>query len=144
MGAAWAELMRPGPAADRMILTLPPEPDSPALARDLVGDACQSWHLPAVFYPARLVMSELVTNAVEHAGSTITVALTCRTGGLLVAVSDTSRTLPHLRDLQRPHRGRCLDERGRGLRIVQATAVRWGALPTVGGKLVWALVRPGP
>jgi two-component sensor histidine kinase len=97
---------------------------------------------PALPFAGQLVMSELVTNAVEHAGSTITVALSCRAGGLVVAVSDASRTLPCLRELERPHRGRCLDERGRGLRTVQATAARWGALPTAGGKLVWALVRP--
>jgi anti-sigma regulatory factor (Ser/Thr protein kinase) len=144
VGTAWANTVRPDQAAGRIVCTLPPDPDSPALARNLVGDACQAWHHTAVFYPARLVTSELVTNAVEHTGSTITVALSHRAGGLLIAVSDASRTLPHLRELRRPRRGECLDERGRGLRTVQATAVRWGALPTGAGKLVWALVRPGP
>jgi hypothetical protein len=129
------------PVGHRMVLPLSPDPDTPALARDLVGDACRVWRLPEVFYPGRLVMSELVTNAVEHARARISVVVTHRAGGLLVAVEDDCPALPRLIGLTPPRRGHPLNERGQGLRTVQATATRWGALPLVNGKLVWALIR---
>jgi hypothetical protein len=46
-------------------------------------------------------------------------------------------------DLARPLPGQPLDERGWGLRVVAATAIVWGSLPTRTGKMVWASVRPG-
>ena len=146
MSAGSPHLISPGHhgAADgsRMVLPLSPDPDAPALARDLIGDACRVWQLPEVFYPGRLVMSELVTNAVEHARARISVVVTSRAGGLLVAVEDDCPALPRLIDQEPPRRGHPLNERGRGLRTVQATATRWGVLPLVNGKLVWALIRP--
>jgi hypothetical protein len=35
-----------------------------------------------------------------------------------------------------------LSERGRGLRLVHFGAAAWGAMPTRGGKVVWATVCP--
>jgi anti-sigma regulatory factor (Ser/Thr protein kinase) len=132
----------PSPGAEQLALTLAPDPDAPALARNLVGDACRAWRLPDLLHPGRLVMSELVTNAVEHARSTIRVELSRRVSGLRIAVSDASPVLPHLIDLAPPRRGLPLDERGRGLRTVQAVATAWGAMPTANGKVVWATLRP--
>jgi hypothetical protein len=130
------------PLVDRLTLKLTPEPDAPALARDMVGDACRAWRLPRLLYPGRLVMSELVTNAVEHAAAEITVLVSRRGDGLHLAVADDSPTLPRLLDLAPPRRGQPLNERGRGLRTVHATAATWGSVPTPAGKLVWALIRP--
>src|SRR5690242_16318770 len=65
-----------GPVTDRLRLSLPPHPDTPALARNLVTDACGAWGLPEVLHRARLVMSELATNAVEHARTPIAVIVT--------------------------------------------------------------------
>ena len=130
------------PLTDRLLVRLPSDPDSPALARDLVGDACRAWQLPTLLYPARLVMSELVTNAVEHARSEITCVVSKRGGGLHMTVSDLSPQLPRLHELAPPRRGEPLDERGRGLRTVHATASMWGAMPTPSGKVVWATIRP--
>lgn len=121
-----------------LVLRLPPEPESPALARNLVGTACRAWDLPHLLHPARLVMSELVTNAVEHAGSEITIVVSYRDGGLHLAVCDAEPRLPRLLDLPRPRPGEPLDERGRGLRTVRATATTWAATPTPTGKTVWA------
>jgi anti-sigma regulatory factor (Ser/Thr protein kinase) len=129
------------PLADRRVLTLDPDADAPALARDMIGEACRSWHLPRLLYPGRLVMSELVTNAVEHAASSITVVVSRRGTGLHISVSDHNPALPRLLDLTPPRRGEPLDERGRGLRTVHATATAWGTMPTATGKIVWATVR---
>ncbi|MEU4237815.1 ATP-binding protein [Actinoplanes sp. NPDC026619] len=130
------------PCSDRNTLTLQPEPDSPSLARDLVTQACLSWELADLLHPARLVMSELVTNAIEHTGSTITVSVSRRDAGVHLTVSDSDPTLPMMRKPARPRPGRPLDDRGRGLRVVTATADAWGALPTKTGKVVWATLQP--
>ncbi len=128
---------------DRQQLILPPEPDSPSLARDLIGEACLAWQVPHLLHPCRLVMSELVTNAVEHAGSQITVTVTRRGIGLHLAVADTSSALPVLLTPTPPVPGEPLNDRGRGMRMVDSVATIWGCEPTATGKVVWATVR-GP
>ncbi|GLY03389.1 MULTISPECIES: ATP-binding protein [Actinoplanes] len=129
------------PGADRLSVTLRPDPDAPSVARNLVGDACLEWGLTHLLHPSRLVMSELVTNAVEHAGTQIRVVVTRRCGGLHLAVTDGNPRLPRVLRPVRPRRDMPLDERGCGLRTVAETAVLWGATPTESGKVVWATVR---
>ena len=53
-------------------------------------------------------------------------------GTILIEVTDTSPQLPVLRE--HDHRR----ANGRGLRMVDAIAARWGARPVPGGKVVWA------
>ena len=131
------------PPACRVRLTVWPAPEAPSLARNLAGDACLAWDMPELLHAVRLVMSELVTNAVEHARSVMTVVVTRRGAGLHLAVSDEITEPPRMIDLPRPRPGQPLDERGRGLRVVAATAIAWGSLPTRTGKMVWASLRPG-
>jgi hypothetical protein len=131
-----------GPVTDRLCLDLPPHPDTPALARNLVTDACGAWGLPEVLYRARLVMSELAGNAVEHARTRISVVVVRRGAGVHLVVSDGDRRMPRLIDQTREPPGNLWDVRGQGLRTVQAAAAAWGALPTREGKMVWATVRP--
>ncbi|GAA4931435.1 ATP-binding protein [Actinoplanes utahensis] len=130
------------PGDDRLTATLWPEAEAPSLARDLVSDACLSWGLVRLLHPSRLVMSELVTNAVEHAGTEIRVTVTRRGNGLQLAVADGNPSLPRIVRPSRPRPGVPLDERGSGLRTVERTAARWGAVPAETGKVVWATVRP--
>jgi hypothetical protein len=126
---------------DRMQLRLEPDALSPALARNLVTDACAAWRLPGVLHPARLVMSELARNAVVHARTPYHVVVARRPDGLHLIVSDRS---PHRPERLAPepadHRWR---PRGQGLRIVEAAATAWGWLPTAEGKMVWANLREG-
>ncbi|GIE83632.1 ATP-binding protein [Actinoplanes regularis] len=129
------------PDGERLVTTLRPDPDAPSAARNLVSDACLAWGLARLLHPARLVMSELVTNAVEHAGTDLRVVVTRRGTGLYLSVADGSPVLPRLLSPARPQPGRPLDERGRGLQTVHATAELWGAVPAAGGKVVWATVR---
>jgi anti-sigma regulatory factor (Ser/Thr protein kinase) len=130
------------PSTDRVMLTVRPEPEAPSLARLLAGDACVAWDMPELLHAGRLVMSELVTNAVEHARSELTVVVTRRGEGLHLAVSDEITDPPRMIELARPRRGQPLDDRGRGLRMVDATAIAWGSLPTRTGKVVWATIQP--
>jgi anti-sigma regulatory factor (Ser/Thr protein kinase) len=131
------------PLSERLLLSLAAEPESPASARDLVGRACQAWDLPTLRRPAQLIVSELVTNAVEHAGTAIKIVVARRGTGLHLAAADADHRLPQLRPPAVPRPGQPFDERGRGLRIVHATATVWGAMPTADGKVVWATIRPG-
>jgi hypothetical protein len=131
-----------GPVTDRLRLSLPPHPDAPALARNLVTDACGAWRLPEVLYPARLVMSELSSNAVEHARTPIAVIVTRRGTALHLMVCDGDPRMPVMIDQTDEPPSSLWDTRGQGLRIVQAASAAWGALPTREGKMVWATVRP--
>jgi len=130
------------PMTERVVRKLEPGPEAPSIARNLVGDACLAWELPKLLHPSRLVMSELVTNAVEHAGTDMTVVVSLRGRGISLSVSDEVATMPQPIKISRPRRGLPLDERGRGLRTVTATATAWGTLPTRTGKVVWASLQP--
>jgi anti-sigma regulatory factor (Ser/Thr protein kinase) len=130
------------PLTGRLSLNLMSDPDAPSLARNLVSDACLSWQMQELLHPARLLMSELVTNAVEHARSSLVVTVGRRGRGLQVTVADELSTPPRLLRPARPKRDLPLDERGRGLRTVTAIATAWGWLPTRSGKIVWATLQP--
>jgi anti-sigma regulatory factor (Ser/Thr protein kinase) len=129
------------PLTDLLRFRLAPSPVSPSVARNLVGSACQAWNLTPLLHPGRAVLSELVANAVEHAGTEMEVSISRRGAALHLAVRDRERTFPRLRDLAPAEPGRPLDERGHGLRVVHADSLAWGAIPTDGGKMVWATVR---
>lgn len=78
-------------------------------------------------------MSELVTNVVVHAATTCTLALDVLGDHLVVEVADEAAALP-------PAYGpRPLDTAagGRGLRLVEALAPRWGVRTEQDHKCVW-------
>ncbi|MEQ8143908.1 ATP-binding SpoIIE family protein phosphatase [Streptomyces sp. OP7] len=88
---------------------------------------------------AALVASELVTNAVVHAGTEV--HLTCRleedTGALVVEVADHHPArAPHDGAPEAPAHD--TPEYGRGLRLVAALAESWGITYRPGTKTVWA------
>jgi anti-sigma regulatory factor (Ser/Thr protein kinase) len=145
---ARAALAHRRPLIDRMHLALPPDPAAATLARNLVSDACLGWDLPHLGERGRLVASELVVNAAEHAGTDIEMTVSPRGEGpgaaLHLAVYDGSPALPQVRDPVPGPLGPSLTDRGLGLRIVGAAASTWGALPAKGGKLVWAILRNRP
>jgi len=101
-----------------------------------VVDACRRWSVPPeAAAAAETVMSELVTNAVKHAGGELHVSLELAGDVLIVAVRDMSPLRPRRR---RTVLGR---ESGRGLVIVSELSRSWGSLSTGdGGKVVWARV----
>ncbi|GIF15868.1 ATP-binding protein [Actinoplanes teichomyceticus] len=136
------------PLIDRMHLALPPDPAAASLARSLVSDACRGWELPHLSQRGRLVASELVVNAAEHAGTDLEVIVSPRGEGaataLHLAVYDGDPAMPRVRDPVPGPLGPALLERGLGLRIVAAAASEWGAMPARGGKLVWAILRDRP
>ena len=87
-----------------------------------------------------VVISELVTNAVVHAGSASEVRATFGDGRLLLEVYDTDPAPPVPRTLGGGD-GDGVVEGGSGLGLVTALATRWGWEETETGKRVWAETR---
>jgi anti-sigma regulatory factor (Ser/Thr protein kinase) len=101
-----------------------------------VTDALGSWSVPAELAgDIVLAASELVTNAVEHGSSEITVELRLAGGCILLKVRDDSGEAPVLRR-PNPH-----SPRGRGLALIAAISAAWGHQHAEGGKWVWAEFR---
>ena len=121
---------RPGvvPHAIRVAISLPPETGSIPLARRFVDAS-----LPASCRTddVTLLVSELASNAVRHAGSPFTVAVGCDASTVRVEVADASPVLPA------PQEPPVEAVTGRGLMIVEALARRWGVETTEAGKAVW-------
>ncbi|MFI5908130.1 ATP-binding protein [Dactylosporangium sp. NPDC051541] len=136
--AALAQLAGTPPLLQRARLHLQPSPLAAAEARNLIGDTCVAWDLVPLLHPARLIVSELAANAIEHAGTPFTVTMTHRRSDLLhLAVEDGHAALPRLRQpLSEPDAP--LLFRGNGLRLVAAAATAWGSAYTTNGKVVWA------
>jgi anti-sigma regulatory factor (Ser/Thr protein kinase) len=104
----------------------------PRLARQAMREWLTDVPCPdALAADALLVVSELTTNALIHAGSPATIVALFDDGRLRVEVHDEERAEPYLRD-----QPGCSG--GWGLRVVAAVADGWGSVPTPSGKLVWA------
>jgi len=110
-------------------------------ARRFTRRTLAAWRLDRIADDTALVVSELVTNAVQatqaavQAGQTMAVYLALDLDRLFVLVWDCCPQPP-------VHRGPAGDdaEAGRGLEIVAAIASEWGTIitPEAGGKVVWA------
>ncbi|WFE26155.1 ATP-binding protein [Solwaraspora sp. WMMD791] len=117
---------------------LAPHPRSPGTARRLIEAACRSWQLTALLDEAMVVGSELVGNAVEHAGTELDVTTTRQAGAIRISVRDRAAQLPTPANRTgSSHTGR----RGRGLAIIEALANDWGYAAMPDGKSVWAALR---
>ncbi|MBB2943197.1 anti-sigma regulatory factor (Ser/Thr protein kinase) [Actinoplanes lutulentus] len=130
---------RMSPTHRRLQARLPGRASAVRTARELVAQACHAWHIPQLRPNAALIMSELATNAVQHARTEM-VATVIRAGDCLhLAVRDGDSRFPRLAapDPDLTAAG------GRGLRLVHGIATAWGAMPARGGKVVWATVAPG-
>ncbi|MFE9556376.1 ATP-binding protein [Streptomyces sp. NPDC006703] len=107
-----------------------------ANARHQIVAEIRGWGLPvgsSVVETVALVTSELLTNAVQHAGDgPISVAAQLKDDTVRVEVSDSSPALPT------PSLRTGDDEHGRGLFIVGALAVRHDVETTESGKRCWA------
>lgn len=117
-----------------------PEHTAPGAARRFIERALRCWgHDGSVIEDARLLITELVTNAVIHTRSPFSVSIASRSPRLRLAVRDRSSTLPFAgaRSTARP-------TGGRGLRIVAAVADDWGVVTTPPGKTVWAELSAAP
>jgi anti-sigma regulatory factor (Ser/Thr protein kinase) len=116
-----------------LCVMLEPDVESPARARAYCDDVlaetgCNS----SKAADARLVVSELVTNAVVHARTPIEVTLQVRDRILRIEVTDLG--------VDRPQRWARDDTGGRGLPIIEALGRAWGVIDLGSSKTVWCEV----
>ncbi|NGO73113.1 SpoIIE family protein phosphatase [Streptomyces sp. SB3404] len=121
----------------RAAATFEPVGRSVSTARGFVRDTLQGWGLADVVDDAVVLTSELVTNAVVHAGTAAEVVCLRDGDGVRIEVVDRypERDLP----LQEPglQPGSPDREGGRGLLLCAALATRWGVDYTTADKRVW-------
>ncbi|MFJ5266660.1 SpoIIE family protein phosphatase [Streptomyces sp. NPDC088387] len=110
---------------------------SVASARSFVRDTLQGWGFADIVDDAVVLTSELVTNAVVHAGTNADVLCLRSDDGVRIEVADhyPEREIP----LQGPvaTMGNLDREGGRGLQLCAALAARWGVDYTPTHKQVW-------
>ncbi len=108
------------------------DPRSAGEARRFVASTLQEWQLGPLLETVTLLTSELVTNAIVHAGAELDVVVRLTGEAARVEVTDRSSAPPALRVATED------DSSGRGLALVEALARRWGTRRMVsGGKTVW-------
>ncbi|MFK4273419.1 ATP-binding protein, partial [Streptomyces milbemycinicus] len=107
------------------------DPAFVARSRRDVTERLTEWGLDEAVFTTELVVSELITNAIQHAAPPIQLRL-IHDHSLICEVSDASSTAPHLR------RARAFDEGGRGLLLVARLSQRWGSRQTTEGKTIWS------
>jgi anti-sigma regulatory factor (Ser/Thr protein kinase) len=113
-----------------------PEREAPAAARHFVAEVLERWgHSRALLEDAKLVVSELASNAVVHARSPFSVEIRPHGAAVRVAVLDASRERPTVRDND-------MAASGRGMRLVDMIAAKWGVELAGEGKTVWAELQP--
>ena len=116
-------------------LLLPAHSSSPRRARQFVDQVLHRWHRDGAIDRLALIASELVTNAVRHAQTEITIELTAEDGSIHLEVFDRGEGRPTFLDQDPGVPG------GLGLPIVEALASSWGMRTRDDGKGVWAEVR---
>jgi anti-sigma regulatory factor (Ser/Thr protein kinase) len=132
-----------GPDALVATAAYQPEPTAAAAARRFVRDTLQTWLIAeaaadghGLVDDAVLLTSELVTNAVVHAGTPVEVTCKLTDGGVEVVVSDghPARLVP-----EPPENEHIPAERtsGRGLLLPAALASAWGVTYGRAAKAVW-------
>jgi hypothetical protein len=123
-------------AGQRWVVNQPlaPVPESIIVGRWIAERACRQGRLTGVLRAVRQVVTELLANAVQHAGTNIVLTVSYREPWLMVAVRDACPVLP--RRVLPSRRNPC----GRGLLLVEAFAHAWGAAPAGNGKVVWATI----
>jgi anti-sigma regulatory factor (Ser/Thr protein kinase) len=123
---------------------LPAELESAVVARRLLSSVTGAWGIcDDVRQDGALAVSELVTNAVLHAGTQVRVEIRRLGTGVRIEVEDGNPNLPVV-DAARPEdllANRSMT--GRGLALVAATCDRWGSEPRGGGKVTWAELGTG-
>ncbi len=120
-----------------------PDPSAAAAARRFVHDTLISGGLSAnddLVADAVLLASELVTNAVVHAGTPV--QLTCKLSGINIEISvldrHPARVIPDL-----PGAAAVVDRpSGRGLLLPAALASSWGVTYAAAAKAIWFRLGP--
>jgi anti-sigma regulatory factor (Ser/Thr protein kinase) len=121
-------------------------PTAPSVARGHVRAIAVEWGLAELAEPAELLVSELVTNAVQASqqlktGAVPVIHLWVTSDGtttLVLHVWDASPEMPAVQDFATD------DDHGRGLFLVETLSKDWGSYHKAGGKVVWVMITASP
>lgn len=110
-------------------------PHSVQEARDFVTECLLEWSHQRLITAAKLIVTELVRNALVHTESTPSLRVESSGQLVTIAVDDGSVCPPTLREttFKRPVTG---------LEIVAGLSRAWGSAPSLSGKTVWAIIDP--
>ncbi|MDP9241004.1 MAG: ATP-binding protein [Actinomycetota bacterium] len=114
------------------------DPRRVADARRLTEGTLAAWGLADLGHTAALLVSELVTNAILHARSGVVIVLRHGSDEIRIEVLDTSPLPPRVRHF------RADAGTGRGVRLLDTLARRWGVERESGGKTVWFTLSTSP
>ncbi|MDQ4130699.1 MAG: ATP-binding protein, partial [Actinomycetota bacterium] len=114
---------------------LPPEPASVRRARHLVANVITASRPGELLETATLLVSEVVTNSLLHAGTEIRLRCQPKGTGVRVEVFDRSLLSPSVRHYDAEAMT------GRGLALVSVLATAWGVHFEGDGKTVWFELR---
>ncbi|HEU5107758.1 MAG TPA: ATP-binding protein [Micromonosporaceae bacterium] len=119
-------------------LDLPLGAEAPAAARRVVSAVLFGWGFREEnwTHAATVVVSELVTNAVQHGGGCVALTVESHDGRVLLRVADGSSVVPRPRDPD--------ETGGRGLAVIEALSTGWGVDDYQGGKRVWVELESYP
>ncbi|MEU1435779.1 ATP-binding protein [Streptomyces sp. NPDC005775] len=100
----------------------------------------EQWGLSSMAHAAQVCVTELTGNVIKHvgAGTSACLAVSMNGGCLRIEVSD-----PDGQRLPRLVRAADLEERGRGMRLVEGVAVRWGVIVRGVSKTTWCELATG-
>ena len=118
-------------ALQEMRAEFPADLTTPRAARRIVARALEEWNCAEALDNVALLVSEVVGNAVVHAGTDVEVAVRLFRDVIRIEVTDASP------ESVRPREAHPDEESGRGLLLVQELASAWGEERTAGGKVVW-------
>ena len=110
---------------------LPAHPSSVPAARRAIRRWLVDVGREPLVEDAELAVSELVTNALVHAGTPVEMVAHADEGFVRVEVADGSVHLPRVREYA------ATSGTGRGLKLLDRTVDRWGAHRQGPGKVVW-------
>lgn len=119
------------PDASGQAVALAPQLDAAGKARTHVRAALLAWDLEDLLDPVLLLTSEIVSNALLHAGTPMSVCVTRVGPGVRLEVWDGSPVPPVRR------RRSATATTGRGVQLLESLADSWGSTPQGSGKLVW-------
>ncbi|HVL04990.1 MAG TPA: PAS domain S-box protein [Acidimicrobiales bacterium] len=120
-----------GLAGENVVEILTPEAASVGRARRLVAKAVSESGHEEMVDSATLLVSEVVTNSLLHAGTEIRLLCRPNSDGVRVEVSDRSPLMPSIRHYDTDA------TTGRGLALVAALASSWGIDCEQDGKTLW-------
>jgi anti-sigma regulatory factor (Ser/Thr protein kinase) len=115
----------------QQVVTLPPDTESPRRARHFVRELLIEDNISDTLEIVTLLVSEVVTNAVLHARSEVTVSVRRDGHAVHVEVADRSSSAPIPQSVTPD------STTGRGMHLVEELADAWGTKSAPDGKIVW-------